>query len=87
MNNWNAPPQAIEPSDTRQPHCRTAHEIEQDFCDLMSSRLPAALTRVKLERLWDETNALAAQLVIVGLADDHIMLLKRIHQAFEGSER
>lgn len=62
---------------------RPIQEIESDFDDLMASRLPGTVARDKFERLWDETNSAAAELVSTSGVTPYLSLLKRMHQAFE----
>jgi hypothetical protein len=65
------------------PH-RSADEIEKDFLDLMMSGIPPEIAHDKFERLWDETNALAASTMMTSQALPYIALLKRMHTAFTG---
>ncbi|MEM5341752.1 hypothetical protein [Paraburkholderia azotifigens] len=62
---------------------RSADEIEKDFLDLMMSGIPADIAHDKFERLWDETNALAASTMMTSQALPYIALLKRMHTAFD----
>lgn len=62
---------------------RSIDEIERDFVDLMAARMPATIAREKFERLWDETNTIAAQRVMSAQGDAYITLLKRMHETFE----
>lgn len=64
----------------RPPRCADA--IEKDFLDLMMSGIPADVAHDKFERLWDETNALAASAMMTTQALPYIALLKRMHTAF-----
>ncbi|MBN3767480.1 hypothetical protein [Burkholderia sp. Ac-20365] len=61
---------------------RSADEIEKDFLDLMMSGIPPAIAHDKFERLWDETNALAASTMMTAQGLPYIALLKRMHSAF-----
>ena len=61
---------------------RAAEEIERDFLDLMMSGIPPDIAHDKFERLWDETNALAASWMMSVQARPYIALLKRMHTAF-----
>lgn len=61
---------------------RPPEEIERDLADLMASPLPVSIARDEFERLWDETNALAARLVPTAEGEPYISLLKRMHEAF-----
>ena len=63
---------------------RSADEIEKDFLDLMMSGIPADIAHDKFERLWDETNALAASTMMTSQALPYIALLKRMHTDFAG---
>jgi hypothetical protein len=63
---------------------RSADEIEKDFLDLMVSGIPPDIAHDKFERLWDETNALAASTMMTSQALPYIALLKRMHAAFTG---
>jgi hypothetical protein len=63
---------------------RSADEIEEDFLDLMMSGIPADIAHDKFERLWDETNALAASTMMTPQGLPYIALLKRMHAAFTG---
>jgi hypothetical protein len=63
---------------------RSPEAIDRDFADLMASKMPGALARVKFEMLWDEANAIAAQTVHTAEGQQYISLLKRMHQTFEG---
>ncbi|WP_429304096.1 hypothetical protein [Paraburkholderia sp. GAS199] len=49
----------------------------------MAARLPHDAARDKFERLWDETNALAAKTVHTFDGQPYLSLLKRMHQTFE----
>jgi hypothetical protein len=62
---------------------RSPEAIDSDFADLMASKLPVAVARDKFERLWDEANAIAAQLVLTPEGPRYVSLLKRMHQMFE----
>ena len=62
---------------------RPVAEIEQDFADLLASHLPLAIARDKLERLWDETNIAAAQLMPTTQMAPYISLLNRMQDALE----
>ncbi len=62
---------------------RSAQAIDRDFEDLIASRLPGTIARDKFERLWDETNAVAAEMVLTAQGQPYISLLKRMHQTFE----
>jgi hypothetical protein len=66
---------------------RAAEAIEKDFADLMASRLPVTVAREKFERLWDEANTLAAQLVSTERGRPYLSLLRRMHETFEGHYR
>lgn len=61
---------------------RSAEAIEKDFLDLMMSGIPVDIARDKFERLWDETNALAASWMMTEQGHPYIALLKRMHAAF-----
>lgn len=61
---------------------RAADEIEKDFQDLMMSGIPPDVAHDKFERLWDETNALAASTMMTAQGLPYIALLKRMHSAF-----
>lgn len=62
---------------------RSIESFEEDFAKLLASPLPVAIAREKLERLWDEVNIAAAQLVLTQHVDPYLTLLKRMQQAFE----
>lgn len=62
---------------------RSPEAIDKDFADLMASKLPGTVARDKFERLWDETNAIAAQTVLTPQGQKYLALLKRMHQTFE----
>lgn len=62
---------------------RPIAEIELDFANLLVSRLPVAIARDKFERLWDEANAVAGQLVLTSQVTPYLALLQRMHDAFE----
>lgn len=70
-------------SDKTPPHARSPEAIDQDFADLMASKMPGDAARDKFERLWDEANAIAAQTVSTAEGQRYISLLKRMHQTFE----
>lgn len=61
---------------------RSADEIEKDFLDLLMSGIPPDVAHDKFERLWDETNALAASSMMTARGLPYIALLKRMHSAF-----
>ena len=61
---------------------RSADEIEKDFLDLLMSGIPPDVAHDKFERLWDETNALAASSMMSAQGRPYIALLKRMHTAF-----
>ena len=61
---------------------RCADEIEKDFLDLLMSGIPPDVAHDKFERLWDETNTLAASSMMTARALPYIALLKRMHTAF-----
>nr|WP_241018629.1 hypothetical protein [Paraburkholderia sp. Tr-20389] len=52
--------------------------------DLMMSGIPSDIAHDKFERLWDETNALAASMMMTSQALPYIALLKRMHADFAG---
>jgi hypothetical protein len=66
---------------------RSVTEIERDFADLMAARLPATVAREKFERLWDETNSIAAERVPSALGEAYVLLLKHMHETFESRYR
>jgi hypothetical protein len=70
------------PTNSRARPPRSADEIERDFRDLMMSGIPSAIAHDKFERLWDETNALAASSMLTEQGRSYIALLKRMHAAF-----
>ena len=74
------------PETTPEP-ARAPEAIEKDFTDLMASRLPVTLAREKFERLWDETNGAAAQLVSTERGRPYLALLRRMHETFENHYR
>lgn len=63
---------------------RSPEEIEQDFLDLLMSGIPADIAHDKFERLWDETNALAASQMMTSQGLPYIALLKRMLAEFAG---
>lgn len=71
-------------SDKTPRDARSPEAIDQDFADLMASKIPSEAARDKFERLWDEANAIAAQTVYTVEGQRYISLLKRMHQTFEG---
>jgi hypothetical protein len=73
--------------DTTAKPARTPEAIDKDFTDLMASRLPVTVAREKFERLWDETNSLAAQLVGTERGRPYLTLLRRMHETFENHYR
>ena len=73
--------------DTTAKPARTPEAIDKDFTDLMASRLPVTVAREKFERLWDETNTVAAQLVGTEPGSPYLALLKRMHETFENHYR
>ncbi|ACC70946.1 hypothetical protein [Paraburkholderia phymatum] len=50
----------------------------------MMSGIPSDIAHDKFERLWDETDALAASTMITSQALPYIALLKRMHAHFAG---
>jgi hypothetical protein len=66
---------------------RPPEAIENDFTDLMASRLPITVAREKFERLWDEANSVAARLVSSEQGKPYLVLLRRMHEAFESHYR
>ncbi|MEP9322498.1 hypothetical protein PPMP20_05050 [Paraburkholderia phymatum] len=48
------------------------------------SGIPSDIAHDKFERLWDETDALAASTMITSQALPYIALLKRMHAHFAG---
>ncbi|SDH78839.1 hypothetical protein [Paraburkholderia phenazinium] len=74
------------PETTAKP-ARMPEAIEKDFMDLMASRLPVTVAREKFERLWDEVNTSAAQLVGTERGSPYLALLKRMHETFENHYR
>ncbi|WP_109479492.1 hypothetical protein [Paraburkholderia sp. C35] len=77
-------PSREPPADAPARPPRSADEIEKDFLDLMMSGIPPEIAHDKFERLWDETNALAAAAMMTSQALPYIALLKRMHVAFAG---
>jgi len=73
-----------QPTDAASRPPRSADEIEKDFLDLMMSGIPPDIAHDKFERLWDETNALAAAAMMTAQGLPYIALLKRMHVAFAG---
>jgi hypothetical protein len=74
------------PETTAKP-ARTPEAIEKDFADLIASKLPVTLAREKFERLWDETNSVAARLVASEQGRPYLSLLRRMHETFESQYR
>ncbi|WP_454826978.1 hypothetical protein [Paraburkholderia xenovorans] len=62
---------------------RSPEAIDQDFAELIASGLPGSVARDKFERLWDEANAIAAEIVLTPRGQQYLSLLKRMHQTFE----
>ena len=73
--------------DTTAKPARTPEAIDKDFTDLMASRLSVTVAREKFERLWDEANAVAAQLISTEQGGPYLTLLKRMHETFENHYR
>ena len=73
--------------DTTAKPARAPEAIYKDFTDLMASRLPVTVAREKFERLWDEANTVAAQLVGTVQGGPYLALLKRMHETFENHYR
>lgn len=73
--------------DTTAKPARTPEAIDNDFTDLMASRLSVNVAREKFERLWDETNTVAAQLVGTERGSPYLALLKHMHETFENHYR
>ncbi|MCO4881107.1 hypothetical protein VOI32_19870 [Paraburkholderia caribensis] len=55
---------------------------KRTFLGLLMSGIPPDVARDKFERLWDETNALAASSMMSAQGRPYIALLKRMHTAF-----
>ncbi|MEI6000571.1 hypothetical protein H3V53_26280 [Paraburkholderia bengalensis] len=70
------------PTNSRARPPRCADEIERDFLDLMMSGIPSGIAHDKFERLWAETNALAASWMLTEQGRPYIALLKGMHAAF-----
>jgi hypothetical protein len=79
----NDPPRDQPVNATGRPQ-RAPDDIEKDFLDLLMSGIPAEIAYDKFERLWDETNALAASSMMTPQALPYIALLKRMHAEFAG---
>ncbi|EIF35173.1 hypothetical protein BCh11DRAFT_02986 [Burkholderia sp. Ch1-1] len=62
---------------------RSPEAIDRDFAELIASGLPGTVARDKFERLWDEANAIAAEIVLTPQGQKYLSLLKRMHQTFE----
>lgn len=62
---------------------RSLDAIQRDFNDLVASKLTGDIARDKFERLWDETNVIAAKTVTTPEGDRCIALLKQMHQIFD----
>ena len=75
-------PSDNEPTGSAARPPRRADEIEKDFLDRPTSGIPPDVAHDKFERLWDETNALAASSMMTARALPYIALLKRMHTAF-----
>ncbi|ALL64863.1 hypothetical protein K788_0002367 [Paraburkholderia caribensis MBA4] len=75
-------PSDNEPTSAAARPPRRADEIEKDFLDLLMSGIPSDVAHDKFERLWDETNALAASSMMSAQGLPYIALLKRMHTAF-----
>jgi hypothetical protein len=73
--------------DTTAKPARTPEAIDKDFTDLMASRLSVTVAREKFERLWDEVNSVAAQLISTEQGRPYLALLKRMHETFENHYR
>jgi hypothetical protein len=74
-------------ADTTAKPARSTEAIGQDFADLMASKLAVTPAREKFERLWDEANSLAAQLVGTEQGAPYLALLKHMHETFENHYR
>jgi hypothetical protein len=75
-------PSDNEPTGSAARPPRRADEIEKDFLDRPTSGIRPDVARDKFERLWDETNALAASSMMSAQGRPYIALLKRMHTAF-----
>jgi hypothetical protein len=62
---------------------RSLEVIEADFDDLLGSPLTVARAREEFERLWDEVNSVASQIVSTSNVVPCLALLQRMQQVFE----
>lgn len=66
---------------------RTAGDMENDFLELVASRLPLAIASEKFERLWDEVNSAAASVISSPEVNRYIALLIRMQGVYESHYR
>jgi hypothetical protein len=61
--------------------------MENDFVELVASRLPAPIASEKFERLWDEVNLAAASVMSSPEVNGYIALLRRMQRVYESQYR
>ena len=62
---------------------RSVADMENDFVELVASRLPFAIASEKFERLWDEVNLAAASVISSPEVNGYIALLIRMQGVYE----
>jgi hypothetical protein len=62
---------------------RPVGDMENDFVDLVASRLPLAIASEKFERLWDEVNSAATSLMSCPEVNRYVALLIRMQGVYE----
>jgi hypothetical protein len=62
---------------------RSLEDIEADFDDLVASQLTIAHAREEFERLWDEVNAVASQIVSTSNVVPYLAFLQQMQEVFE----
>ena len=62
---------------------RSVGDMENDFVELVASRLPFAIATEKFERLWDEVNLAAGSVISSPEVNGYIALLIRMQGVYE----
>jgi hypothetical protein len=68
------------------PH-RPAEAIERDFLDVRAATLPFQVSADKIERLWDEINEAAANLLPDEGGMPYLALLRQLQDEFDRLKR
>ena len=66
---------------------RSVEDIEDDFVQLVASRLPLLIASEMFERLWDEVNSAAASVISCPEVNAYIALLIRMQGVYESHYR